>query len=30
MVRMWYRLTPLCDDKDTARSTLLDERKVDF
>ena len=29
-VRMWYRLTPLCDDADTARSTLLDERKVEL
>lgn len=27
--RMWYRLTPFCDDAD-ARSTLLQEQKVDL
>ncbi len=27
-VRMWYRLTPFCDDQDT-RSTLLHERRIE-
>lgn len=28
-VRMWYRLTPMCNDADS-RSTLLDERKLEW
>jgi hypothetical protein len=28
-VRLWYRLTPFCDDAD-ARSTLLEERRVEL